>query len=226
MRRTSCENCLLRNLSALKELEKDQLQQLSLRKESIMLKKGEPIFKEGVQLKGIYCVADGICKLSKLGESGKDQIIKLVGKGTLLGQRSIINEETANLSATAMTDGRVCFLPRQEISQFIYDNTDFIIGLTQSICNDLKDADNYMTDMAQKTVKERIKSTLLRIKNLAGMDEHNALMLQISREDLANIVGTATESCIRLLAELRREGFIELEGKKIILKEPLLALQQ
>ncbi len=94
-----CEQCIVREFSALKTLNKDELIKLADCKTSYVVKKGEVIFEEGDHLDGIFCVKDGVCKLSKLSSNGKDQIVKLVTKGELLGQRSLISEEPTNLSA-------------------------------------------------------------------------------------------------------------------------------
>ena len=113
-----CEQCIVREFSALKALNKDELIRISDCKTSYTVKKGETIFDEGDSLNGIYCIKDGVCKLSKLSDNGKDQIVKLVKKGELLGQRSLISEESTNLSAIAIEDMQVCFIPKQEILQF------------------------------------------------------------------------------------------------------------
>ena len=81
-------------------------------KTSYTIKKGEPIFEEGESTNGVYCIKDGVCKMTKLSANGKDQIIKLVKPGELLGQRSMISEEPANLSAVALEDMEVCFVPK------------------------------------------------------------------------------------------------------------------
>jgi CRP-like cAMP-binding protein len=184
-------------------------------KTSYTIKKGESIFEEGEMTNGIYCIKDGVCKLSKLSSNGKDQIVKLVKPGELLGQRSMISEEPANLSAVALEDMEVCFIPKTEIMQFFTQNNNFSMNVMKTICGDLKDADQNMVTMAQKSVKERLAETLLYLEDTFGTDIDGSLRLQLSREELAGMIGTATESCIRLLSELNKNGLIELVGKKI-----------
>ena len=122
---SKCEQCIVRQFSSIKALTKDQLVQMANCKTSYTIKKGEPIFEEGETLNGVYCIKDGVCKLSKLSSNGKDQIVKLVKAGELLGQRSMISEESANLSAVALEDMEVCFVPKSEILQFFNQNNDF-----------------------------------------------------------------------------------------------------
>jgi CRP-like cAMP-binding protein len=215
---SKCEQCIVRQFSSLKALRKEELLKMAECKTSYTIKKGEPIFEEGEITNGIFCVKDGVCKLSKLSSNGKDQIVKLVKPGDLLGQRSLISEEPANLSAIALQDMEVCFIPKSEIMQFFNQNNNFSMNVMKTICGDLKDADDQMISMAQKSVKERLAETLLYIEETFGTDDDGLLKLQLTREELAGMIGTATESCIRLLSELNKSDLIELVGKKIRIK--------
>ena len=158
---SKCEQCIVRQFSSLKALTKDELLKMADCKTSYTIKKGDPIFEEGEVTNGIYCIKDGVCKLSKLSSNGKDQIVKLVKPGELLGQRSMISEEPANLSAVALEDMEVCFIPKNEIIQFFNQNNQFSMNLMKTICGDLKDADDHMVSLAQKNVKERLAGTLI-----------------------------------------------------------------
>jgi len=213
-----CEQCIVRQFSSLKALNKDELLKMANCKTSYTIKKGEPIFEEGETLNGVYCVKSGVCKLSKLSSNGKDQILKLAKPGELLGQRSLISEEMANLSAIALEDMEVCFIPKTEVLGFFTENNQFSMNVMKTICGDLKEADDHMVNMAQKTVKERLAETLLYLHDSFGENVDHTLKIQLSREELASIIGTATESCIRLLSELNKEGYIELTGKRLLLK--------
>jgi CRP-like cAMP-binding protein len=85
----------------------------------------------------------------------------------------------------------------------------------QITCRELGQANTYITDIAQKTVRERLAEILVQLKNDFGLDEENVLKITLTREELANIVGTATESVIRLLSEFKQDKLIELNGRKI-----------
>lgn len=216
---SKCEQCIAREFSSLKALSKDELLKISDCKTSIIVKKGDVIFEEGENVNGIYCIKDGICKLTKLSANGKDHIVKLVSKGELLGQRSMISDEPVNLSAVALEDMEVCFIPKTEVMGFFDKNNQFSMNVMRSICGDLKEADDHMVNLAQKTVKERLAETLLYLSDTFGKNEDNSLKVQLSRDELASMIGTATESCIRLLSDFKKLDLIELNGKKIILKD-------
>ena len=222
-----CEQCIVRQFSSLKALNKEELLRMADCKTSYTIKKGEPIFEEGETVNGVYCIKEGVCKMTKLSDNGKDQIVKLVKSGELLGQRSMISDEPANLSAVALEDMEVCFIPRSEIMGFFNSNNQFSMNVMRTICDDLKDSDSHMVNMAQKNVKQRLVDTLIYLEETFGVNEDKSLHIQLSREELAGMIGTATESCIRLLSELNKLGYIALTGKKITIldKNKLKRLQ-
>ena len=216
---SKCEQCIVREFSSLKTLTKEELLTLSVCKTSHIIKKGDAIFEEGENVNGIYCIKEGVCKLTKLSANGKDHIVKLVTRGELLGQRSMISDEPVNLSAIALEDMQVCFIPKTEVMGYFDKNNQFSLSVMKSICGDLKDADDHLVNLAQKTVKERLAETLLYLHDTFGKKEDNSLKVVLSRDELASMIGTATESCIRLLSDFNKLGLIELNGKKIVLKD-------
>ncbi len=196
-------------------MSKEELQQVSANKTTKKVKKGEPLFEEGDKLKGVYCVREGVSKLSKLSANGKDQIVKLATKGEVMGQRSVIAEESANLSAVAVNDMEVCFIPKEVIVNTLHKNPDFTFEVLRHMAHDLREADDVIVNMSQKTVKQRIAEAFLYLKNNYGEDDKGYLNLTLSREDIANVVGTATESCIRIISEFKKKGLLKSSGKRL-----------
>lgn len=214
---SKCDQCIVRQFNSLKHLSKDDLVRISNCKTSKFIKKGESIFEEGDYLNGVYCIKDGVCKVSKLSENGKNQIVNLVKRGDLLGERSLISEEISNLNAIALEDMEICFIPRDEIIRDLEKNPNFTMDILKTMAASLKIADNLVVDMAQKSVKQRLAETLLKLEIKFGVNDLGAIDLQLSREDIASIIGTATESCIRLLSEFKKSKFIDFQGKNIII---------
>ena len=131
----------------------------------------------------------------------------------------MVSDEPANLSEVALEDMEVCFIPKSEILGFFNKNNQFSLGLMKSVCGDLKESDLHVVSMAQKTVKNRLAETLLYLQDTFGKNTDNTLKIQLSREELAGMIGTATESCIRILSEFNKSGLIEIVGKKIAIKD-------
>lgn len=214
-----CENCIVRQLNSLKALNKEELKRISDSKTSKSIKKGETIFEEGERLDGVYCVRNGVSKLSKLSDNGKDTIVKIASKGEVLGQRSVITEEKTNLSAVALNDMEVCYIPKKHLTDSINSNPNFTKAILIHMANDLKFADNVIVNMAQKTVKQRVAETLMYLDNNFGADADGYIIMTLTREDIANVVGTAKEACIRTLTIFKKEGWISTDGKRIKLDD-------
>ena len=212
---SKCEQCIIRQFNSLKYLSKEELTRVSNCKTTKTIKKGEAIFEEGERLKGVFCIKDGVCKVSKMSENGRNQIISLVSKGDLLGERSLISDEASNLKAIALNDMQVCFIPKEEIIKDLSKNPSFSMSVLKDMAQTLKQADNVIVDMAQKTVKQRLAETLLNLQDKFGVNAENTINIHLSREDIANIIGTATESAIRLLSDLKKREIIEFKGKDI-----------
>ncbi len=210
-----CEQCIVRQFNSLRAMSKDELRKISETKTTRLVKKGEAIFEEGEKLNGVFCVRSGISKLSKLSANGKDQIVKLATKGEVLGQRSVIAEELSNLSAVAVNDMEVCYIPKDGIVNTLNTNPNYAVEVLRHMAHDLKEADDVIVNMSQKTVKQRVAEAFLYMKNNFGEDKDGFLSLSLSREDISNVVGTATESCIRIISEFKKKGYLKTSGKKI-----------
>lgn len=210
-----CENCIVRKFNSLRAMNREELKKVSDSKRALRIKKGEIIFREGDKLDGVFCVSEGVSKLSKLSANGKDQIIKLASKGEIMGQRSVIVEESTNLSAVAVSDMKVCFIPKEIISDTLSTNPNFAVEVLRHMAHDLKEADDVIVNMTQKTVKQRIAEAFLYLRKNYGEDSEGFLALRLTREDIANVVGTATESCIRVISEFKKRGLIKTSGKRI-----------
>jgi CRP-like cAMP-binding protein len=199
----------------MKSMTKEELKLVSDCKTTRFFKKGDVIFEEGEALNGVFCVRDGVAKLTKLNANGKDQTVKLLGRGDMIGQRSVISNERTNLSAVALNDIELCYVPRDQIVNPLQKNQEFSFDVLQNFAKDLKNSEDDLVNMAQKSVKQRIAETLLYVHRTFGVDANGYLSVVLSREDYASIVGTATESTIRILSQFKKDGFISTEGKLI-----------
>ena len=165
----------------------------------------------------------GILKIYKTGGIGKEQIIAFAKSGDITGYRSVISNEAACTTAEIIEDAVICYIPAQVIFDLVKKNSDFSLSLMQLSCKELNQANSYIKDIAQKTVRERLAEVLLMLDKTFGTEPDGTLKVTLTREELANIVGTATESVIRLLSDFKSEKLIGLAGKKIqLLNKALL----
>jgi CRP-like cAMP-binding protein len=210
-----CDRCSLESGSIFKYLTPDEIETLNFEKDFRQYKRGDILYQEGNRISGFFCVNNGIIKVFKTGFDGKEQIIRFAKKGDIIAYRSVLSNELACTSAKVIEDCQVCFIPSEILTSFIKTNPAYTLELLKLACHELGEANSFITDIAQKTVRERLAEVLLFLVNDFGLDNDNFLNISLTREELANIVGTATESVIRLLSEFKSDKLVELNGRKI-----------
>jgi len=206
-----------KNQSILRHLDDDELEYLEKSAEIIHYKKNDVIFLQGKRILGCYVVLSGIVKQFKTGVEGKDYILRLAKPFEILGFRSVLSNEPACNTSAAIEDSTVFYIPKQCLHHLVITNGIFALELLQIACRELEESHSMITEIAQKSVKERLAELLLMLKNKFGVNENGQLRITLSREELANVVGTATESVIRLLSEFKAERYIDVNGKKIVI---------
>ncbi|MCJ7449974.1 MAG: Crp/Fnr family transcriptional regulator [Bacteroidales bacterium] len=210
-----CDKCAMETGSIFKHLAREEVDLINFEKQFRQYKRGEILYHEGSRISGFYCINSGIIKVFKTGLDGKEQIIRFAKPGDIIAYRSVLSNEVACTSAKVIEDCLVCFIPSEILISFIKTNSGYALELLKLACHELGEANSFITDIAQKTVRERLAEILLFLMNDFGLDDQNYLQISLTREELANIVGTATESVIRLLSEFKSDKLVELNGRRI-----------
>lgn len=212
-----CDHCEMRHKSMFGVLCQHERQEMNLTKTCNTYKRGQLLFHEGSRPMGVYCLNSGMVKVSKVGYDGKEQIVHIATSGGLLGYRTMISEESYSLSAEALEDTNVCFVPKEDFLKLVAGNQALHQNLLKAACKELGVLTNNLVDLAQKPVRERTAAALLMLKDTYGQEGYNdgPVEINMTREDLANIVGTATETLIRTLHDFKDEELIKVTGRKI-----------
>ncbi len=216
-----CQSCSIRNNSVFNGLCSHSLTAINGHKSTNVHRKGQILFHEGTRPMGVYCINKGKLKLYKLGNEGKEQIIQLAKEGEILGYRSMMSEELYPVSAETLEECHVCFIPKQDFLEMLANNHELYAKLFKHACHELGIMTQNVTNLAQKTVRERLAITFIMLKETYGKDHEagDKVVINLTREDLANIVGTATETLIRLLHDFKEDDIISTEGRKIIIQK-------
>ncbi len=210
-----CNDCVHKINSVFSHLTDSELEELEYEKSCNFFKKDNYLYHEGTRINGFYCINSGIIKLFKTGVIGNAQIIKFATKGDIIGYRSILSQEPACTTAKVIEDTSLCYIPASVLLKLVNSNQNFSMEILKLACKELGDANNFITDIAQKTVRERLAEVLIILKDQFDLDKEGNLQITLTRNELASIVGTATESVIRLLSEFKSDKLVELNGKKI-----------
>jgi len=188
--------------------------------------KGEFVFEDGETPKGVYFIEKGTAKLSKSGVYGKDQILRFCKENDLLGYRSLLCGENFQANAEAMTPLKVLFLPGDIFLHLLEVDSKLSYAMLQKIAYELGESANTVTFLAQKTVRERLAEILILLEQKLGTDPEGFIKISLTREEIANLIGTATESAIRLISEFKQDDLISVEGRniKILNRDKLIKL--
>lgn len=213
----NCKGCSASSNSLFKTLNQEETIFLENQKSCFIYKKGDILYKEGSRIQGVFCLNKGVLKIYKTGSDGKEQIVAFARNGDITGYRSVLSNEPACTTAEVIQEAEICQIPANVIIQLVKTNGEFALSLMQLTCRELNQANSFIKDIAQKTVRERLAEALLMLEETFGIAEGGHLNITLTREELANIVGTATESVIRLLSEFKADKIISMDGKKITL---------
>jgi CRP-like cAMP-binding protein len=197
------------------KIENDRMLEIEKTKICSVYKKNEYIFKEGSYASGVFCINGGKVKVSMLGDEGKEQIVRLAKPGDIIGYKALLSAGKYSASAIAIEDCNVCFVPKEIFTEILKKDAVLSFEMMKILSDELRKAEEKITHLAQKPVRERMAETILFLKETYGTDVEENINVSLSREEIANIVGTATETAIRLLSEFNKDNMIELSGKKI-----------
>ena len=219
IKNVSCENCASRGQGIFCELDKTPLKEISDNKVMNIYKKGHTIFHQGNPPFGLYCVNAGKIKISKIGNDGKESIIRIAHEGDVLGHRSLFSDETYNATATILEDAAICFIDKKFIYKAVQNHPSIALQLIQKLSKEMGAAESMTASMSQKNVRERLAELFLMLKQTYGVKENGKIRLNIklTRDEMASMIGTASETVIRFISEFKDEGIIDQEGKTIFI---------
>jgi CRP/FNR family transcriptional regulator len=206
-------------------LSPSELNDISTSKSCRTYERGETIFYSGDLPSGLFCVNEGKVMVYKVTHEGNEQIVRLAKAGDLLGYRSLISGNRYSAFAVTMEPSKICHIPKHLFLSLVSGSHLLSARMMSLLSKDVKAAEEQIVEMAYKQVYERVAETLLRLKEIYGLKEdQTTLNVRITREQLAHIVGTTTESVSRSLTRLKDDNAIGIQGQYILILD-LEALQ-
>jgi CRP-like cAMP-binding protein len=181
---------------------------------------GQKIFREGDPVLGIYFIYRGKVKVYNTGPEGRSQVVRLAGSGSVLGHRGFGENMLYPISATALEDSMICFIRQQDFLAALEHNPTFTINLMMFYAAELRGAEYKLRALSQMTVRQKLADALLSVRDTYGtrrFKDKKALAVQLTRQEYADIVGSSIEEVIRTFSYFRKEGFIEMDGRSIVI---------
>ena len=218
---SSCESCPSRKDGIFCNLNFSEIEDVSHHKITNQYKKGQNLFVQGTHPFGLYCISSGNIKLTQTGVDGKESIVRIAHAGDILGHRSLFTDEDFAKTATAMEDTEVCFIDKKYILGLIEKNPSVALNIINKLSRDMGQAESKLSSLHQKNVRERLAELLLSLKTTHGVIEKDRwkIELKLTREEMATMIGTASETLIRFMSEFKDADIIEQDGKIIYIKD-------
>lgn len=191
-----------------------ELQKLSKERKVLHYRKKEMIYMEGDEPAGIVFINKGKVKTFKTHEEGKELITSIHQEGQFIGYTDLIENDEYRESAEALEDCEVSIIPRQDFFALLYSNRDVAAKFIRMLSNNLHTTEERLMNLAYNSVRKRLADALIILQTRYQKDGNN-IPFSVSREDLASIVGTATESVIRTLSDFKEEKLIDIKDKQI-----------
>lgn len=189
------------------------LQSLSHERESRTLRRKDLIFKEGDIPRWLFYVESGQVKIFKTSDDGREFIVKVAHSGEFLGYLALLQSDRYPESATALEDTVIKLIPKDDFLTLVSANRDVSARFLKLLANHVAEREQQLLDLAYNSVRRRAASTLLYLYDQGNRD------INLLREDLAALTGTAKETLIRTLTDFKNEGLIDIrDGIISILK--------
>ena len=193
----------------------EELRKLSEKRKSKFYKKRETLFEEGDYPRYLFFVKSGKVKVFKTNDDGKEYIINIYRPGEFVGYVDLIKGNEYAESAAALEETEVSLVPKDDFQKLLYRNRDVSSQLIKMLANNVTEKEQQLLHLAYNSVRKRVADAILELSEKEAKKD-----IQILRDDLARIVGTAKESVIRMLTEFREDGYIDIIDGNIIIREP------
>jgi CRP-like cAMP-binding protein len=209
-----CSDCLSKSLNCFAKLPAEDIAYLNSYKSSTLTKHNQIIYDEGSIPQGVYCLNRGKVKIYRLGNDGKEQVIRIVTPSSFFGLRALISGWTYSTSAVTLEESIICMIPKRPFLKMVQRCPEVAHCLMVYLSTMLEDTESKLMSLAQKPIRERLAETLVTLHGLFNKNSKDNC-INLSRTDMANIVGTANECVIRLLSEFKDDQLIQVNGRKI-----------
>ncbi len=193
----------------------DSLKKLSEDREVRFFCKKDEIFREGGYAKGVYFVNKGKVKVFQKNNQGKELITALHKEGDFFGFLSLLSDEPYHHSAIALEDCEIYMIPKEDFFTLLYKNAEVARKFIELLSNNVKESEQHLLSLAYHSVRKRVAEALVSLSDKYKGNDIKEFSMKVSREDLANIVGTAIETVIRTLSDFKEEKYIAISGSTI-----------
>jgi CRP/FNR family transcriptional regulator len=212
---------ILRKTPLFASLTGAEMNALAARTTQKRFRKDEQLFAEGDPCTGLYLVAAGKIRIFKLSPAGREQILAVEGPGSSFAELPVFDGGNYPAAASAMEDTEVLFISRKDFQNFCREHPDVALKVIAVVGSRLRRLVGIIEELSFTTVRQRLIALILRLAQASGVRSAEGIRLELSKshQDLAAELGTVRELISRNLSRLEAEGFLDVEGRKIVVKD-------
>ncbi|HSU29124.1 MAG TPA: response regulator [Chitinophagaceae bacterium] len=181
--------------------------------------KKQALYQEGKRPRNLFLLVKGKVKGIKTHEDGKEYITDLFSEGDFIGYPALIEDKNYDDSAVVLEEAEIMQIPKEEFMEMIFGNMEVAIKFIRIMTQNVKEKEERLLNLAYSSLRKRVAKALLDIQAKFNAEKTHT-PLEISRDDFAHYVGTATESLIRTLSDFKSEKLIEIKEGKITVSDP------
>jgi len=198
----------------------DDLKNLSAERRVKTYRKKENVYNEGGNPVYLYFLAKGKIKTFRSHEYGKELITTLYKEGDFFGYTTLLEDGPYAETAEALEDSEVYLIPKEDFFSLIHNNMHVMKVFIKMLSDNIVEKEEQLVNLAYSSVRKRVAEALVLLQKRYNNTPEKNFSISISREDLANLVGTATESLIRTLSDFKEEKLVEIKGSSITIVNP------
>ncbi|HKM89721.1 MAG TPA: Crp/Fnr family transcriptional regulator [Candidatus Acidoferrales bacterium] len=212
---------ILRKTPLFASLSDKEMTALTVRVSTKRFERGALLFSEGDPCTGLFLVASGKIRIFKLSATGREQVLAVEGPGSSFAELPVFDGGNYPASASALEDAEVLFISRKDFQNFCREHPEVALKVIAVVGSRLRRLVGIIEDLSFTTVRQRLIALILRLAQASGKSSNEGVRVELTKthQDLAAELGTVRELVSRNLSRLQAEGFLEVDGRRIVVKD-------
>jgi CRP/FNR family cyclic AMP-dependent transcriptional regulator len=218
---TDSNEAILRKTPLLASLTPQEMRSFLPRVSKRHFRQGQILFAEGDPCEGLYIIASGAIRIFKLSPAGREQVLAIEGPGSSFAELPVFDGGDYPAAASAFKDSDVLFISRRDFQEFCREHPGVALKVIAVVGSRLRRLVGIIEELSFSTIRQRLVGVLVRLAEQAGKASKQGVAVQLTmgHQELAAELGTVRELISRNLSRLQAEGYLELAGRKIIVKD-------
>jgi CRP/FNR family transcriptional regulator len=215
----NCHQCGLKHFSVFQNCPNELLDEVFSGRQLRQYDKGETLIRQNDPFEGVYCIQDGVVRISARGNKGKEFILWFARPGDVIGIDSFINNQNHSFNAVSIEPVSACFIPENDFKKLVSKDPAIARKLMKLLCDKIDFIENRITSISQKSIREQFAEMLISIASKNKKSDTGNMAINYSIKDLANIIGTTNNYLYKVLSDFNEKNVVSIRNKKLVIKD-------